>query len=57
MIAYGSGEKLEKQETAATEYTVYRNLNATSQLPININSVEGVKFSPSRVEIYINIEE
>ena len=57
VIAYGSGEKLEKLETAATEYTVYRNLNATSQLPININSVEGVKFSPSRVEIYINIEE
>ncbi|MDD4777566.1 MAG: YbbR-like domain-containing protein [Fermentimonas sp.] len=57
VMAYGSRESLDKLQTAATEYTLFKNLNATSQLPIKINPVEGVKFSPSEVEIYIPIVE
>ncbi|MCE5204611.1 MAG: hypothetical protein LLF80_00690 [Porphyromonadaceae bacterium] len=57
VIAYGSGESLKQLKTAVTEFTVFKNLKATSQLPIKINSVKGVKFVPSEVEIYIPIEE
>lgn len=57
VIAYGSQESLDKLESAATEYTVLKSLNATSQLPININQVDGIRFSPSKVEIYIPIIE
>lgn len=57
VMAYGSKESLDKMPTAATEYTVFKNLNATSQLPIKINPVEGIRFSPSEVEIYIPVVE
>ncbi|ULB35322.1 MULTISPECIES: hypothetical protein [Proteiniphilum] len=57
VTAYGSKQSLDKLESAITEYTVFKNLRATSQLPIKINRVEGVKFSPQEVEIYIPIEE
>ncbi len=57
VIAYGSQESLDKLTTANTEYSVFKNLNATSQFPIKIGNVEGVRFSPSEVEIYIPIVE
>jgi len=57
VIAYGSKQSLDKLESAMTEYTLFRNLKATSQLPVAINPVEGVKFVPDKVEIYIPIEE
>ncbi len=57
VMAYGSQESLSKLETAVTMYTVFKNLNATSQLPIKINPVEGIRFSPSEVEVYIPIVE
>ncbi|NLC86996.1 MAG: YbbR-like domain-containing protein [Bacteroidales bacterium] len=57
VMAYGSRESLNQLTTAATEYTLFKNLNATSQLPIKINPVEGVRFSPSEVEIYIPVVE
>lgn len=57
VMAYGSRQSLDLLESAVTEYTLFKNLKATSQLPININPVEGVKFSPSQVEIYVPIEE
>jgi hypothetical protein len=57
VMAYGSQQSLDKLEKALTEYTVFKNLKATSQLPVTINSVEGIKFSPAQVEIYIPIEE
>lgn len=57
VMAYGSGESLKQLKTAVTEYTLFKNLKATSQLPIKINPVKGVKFVPSEVEIYIPIEE
>ena len=57
VMAYGSAESLKNLNSATIEYTVFKNLNATSQLPVSINAVEGVKFSPNKVEIYIPIVE
>lgn len=57
VMAYGSTASLKQLKAATTEYTLFKNLKATSQLPIKINSVEGVKFVPDKVEIYIPIEE
>lgn len=57
VMAYGPRQSLENLTEAATEYTVFKNLKATSQLPVGINDVEGVKFVPNKVEIYIPIEE
>ncbi|MDR0421793.1 MAG: hypothetical protein LBH72_02125 [Proteiniphilum sp.] len=57
VIAYGAQQSLDKLKIAETEYTVFKNLRATSQLPVRINSVEGVKFVPSQVEIHIPVEE
>lgn len=57
VMAYGSRQSLEKLKTAMTEYTVFKNLKATSQLPVKINPVEGVKFIPTQVDIYIPVEE
>lgn len=57
VIAYGSGKSLAKLEKAVTEYTVFNNLKATSQLKIKIKAVDGVKFVPDQVEIYIPINE
>ncbi|MEL7600858.1 MAG: YbbR-like domain-containing protein [Proteiniphilum sp.] len=57
VTAYGSAESLKQLKSAVTEYTLFKNLRATSQLPIKINPVKGVKFIPTEVEIYIPIEE
>lgn len=57
VTAYGSKESLNQLDSAATEYTLFRNLKATSQLPIRINPIEGVKFSPDQVEAFISIKE
>lgn len=57
VMAYGSQQSLDQLKGAVTEYTIFKNLKATSQLPVKINSVEGVKFIPSQVDIYIPIEE
>lgn len=57
VMAYGSKESLSNLNTAITEYTIFKNINATSQLPIAIYPVEGVKFSPTEVDIYIPVVE
>ncbi len=57
VTAYGSRESLNKLEKATTEYTVFKNVKATSQLPVAINQVEGVKFVPDEVEIFIPVKE
>ena len=57
VVAYGSGESLKQLKTAVTEYTLFKNIRATSQLPIRINPVKDVKFVPAEVEIYIPVEE
>jgi hypothetical protein len=57
VMAYGSRQSIDKLEKAYTEYTLFKNLKATSQLPVAIKPVEGVKFVPNQVEIYIPIEE
>lgn len=57
VMAYGSRQSLDKLDVAMTEYTVFKNLKATSQLPISIYPVEGIRFSPTQVDIFIPIEE
>lgn len=57
ITAYGTKKALEQISEATTEYTVFNNLKATSQLKIKIKPVEGVKFVPHEVEVYIPIEE
>ena len=55
--AYGSEQALENLEVATTEFLVFRNLRVSSQFPIRINPVEGVRFVPDEVEIHIPIKE
>ncbi len=57
IMAYGSGKSLDEIKNAPTEYTVFNNLKNTSQLKVKINPVEGIKFVPNEVEIYIPINE
>lgn len=57
VTAYGSDAQLSELENAATEFTQFNNLKATSQFQIKIKPVEGVKFVPDAVEIYIPILE
>jgi hypothetical protein len=57
VMAYGSKESLKNLNNAITQYTIFKNINATSQLPISIYPVDGVKFLPSEVDIYIPIVE
>ena len=57
ITAYGTQKALSQISEAITEYTVFNNLKATSQLKINIKPMEGIKFVPHEVEIYIPIEE
>ena len=57
IMAYGSKESLKSLNTATTEYTIFKNINATSQLPVKIYPIDGVKFSPSEVDIYIPVVE
>lgn len=57
VIAYGANKSLSEIKNAITEYTVFNNLKATSQLPIHIKPIEGIKFVPNTVDIYIPIEE
>jgi hypothetical protein len=57
VMAYGAKKQLSELTEAVTEYVVFDNLKATSQLPIKIKAVQGVKFVPDKVDIYIAIEE
>lgn len=57
VIAYGSKTQLEEIENAPTEYSLFNNLKATSLFQVNIKPVEGVKFVPKAVDIYIPINE
>lgn len=57
VIAYGSAKALAKLEKALTEYTVFNNLKATSQLKIKLKTIDGIKFVPSEAEIYIPVKE
>lgn len=55
--AYGSRENLKKLKNAVTQYTVFNHLKETSQLKVKIKEVEGIKFVPDEVEIYIPVQE
>ena len=57
VVAYGSKAQLEEIENALTEYSLFNNLKATSLFQIKIKPIEGIKFVPSTVDIYIPINE
>lgn len=54
---YATGEKLKQITEVVTEYTVFENLKATSQLDAKIKKIEGVTINPDRIEVYIPIRE
>ena len=53
----GSKEQLANITEIATEYTVFEDLIATSQLPARLKKIEGITIEPSVVDIYIPIIE
>ena len=53
----GTGEQLRNISQVVTEYTVFENLKATSQLKIKIKTPDGAKINPREVEVYIPIYE
>lgn len=57
VTAYGSQSQLSEISSAVTEYTLFNNLKATSQLKVKIMPVSGVKFIPDEVEVYIPVLE
>lgn len=57
ITAYGSQTQLAEISVATTEYTLFNNLKATSQLKVKIMPMGGIKFIPDQVEIYIPVFE
>ena len=53
----GTGEQLRDINQVVTEYSVFENLKATSQLKTKIKVPKGVKVIPNEVEVYIPIHE
>ena len=53
----GSEEQLRKITEVVTEYTVFENLKATSQLPAKLKAIDGVTMEPNVVDIYIPLYE
>lgn len=53
----GTKELVENITEVVTEYTVFENLKATSQLPAKLKAIEGISFEPNVVDIYIPIYE
>ena len=54
---YGTGEQLRNVTQVNTEYTVFENLKATSQLKANLKAPDGMTLNPEEVELYIPIQE
>ena len=57
MKLIGTSEQLKEITQVATEYSVFENLKATSQLKAKLKSIEGVTIRPSEVEVYIPVHE
>lgn len=57
VILFGTGEQLKEITHAVTEYSVFENLKATSQLRTKLKAIEGVTLKPKVVEVYIPIHE
>ena len=53
----GTKEQVQSITQVSTEYTVFENLKATSQLPAKLKPIDGVMFEPNVVDIYIPIYE
>lgn len=53
----GTGEQLRDISQVVTEYSVFENLKATSQLKAKIKPPPGIKVIPNEVEVYIPIHE
>ena len=53
--AYGSSQVLEELEIATTIFTSFRYLRNSERYTIQLNPVEGVRFVPEKVNIYIPV--
>lgn len=54
---FGTGEQLKEITQVVTEYSVFENLKATSQLKAKLRALDGITFKPNEVEVYIPIHE
>ena len=54
---YGTSEQLEGITQITTEYSVFENLKATSQLKARLKAIDGVIIKPNEVEVYIPVQE
>lgn len=54
---YGTEDQLKDINQVVTEYSVFENLKATSQLSAKLKSIEGISMRPKEVEVYIPIHE
>lgn len=57
VLLYGTGEQLRDISQVMTEYSVFENLKATSQLRAKLKAIEGISINPNEVEVYIPIHE
>ena len=54
---YGPNELLKNISQVVTEYSVFENLKATSQLTAKLKNIKGVTLKPNEVDVYIPIHE
>lgn len=57
VTVYGSAQQLAEINEIHTKHTALTNLKATSQFELKLATIEGLKFSPEVVDIYIPILE
>lgn len=57
VTVYGSAQQLAEVNEVQTIHTTLNNLKATSQFELELQPIEGLKFSPEIVDIYIPILE
>lgn len=55
--AYGSKASLDTLSKALTDYSILNNLRSTSQVKVPLKEIEGVKFVPDEVELYVTVLE
>ncbi len=57
IIAYGSEKQLSDLVHATTVFSQFNNIKATSQFDVKIGEMDGIKFVPDIVQVYIPILE
>jgi hypothetical protein len=57
VVAFGSKEAIEELQAAITEFRLFRNLRTSKQSTMRIDPIEGVRFMPDEVDVFISVEE